>query len=172
MKPWECSLLWSEGGAHSAAEEDKHPNEANDPNNKGDIEVICHVPRHAFSGIEERTSTDSIILCEHKGTNDDEDNELEEANEESAVDRADSPSVSPGANEHEKRVEADKTVDNTHEGSDQSQLRACFLAVNVAVINQLNIILEEVFEEAFIAYSDISGNCDVNVVSTLSLLTG
>ena len=97
---------------------------------------------------------------------------FEEANEESAVDRADSPSVSPGANEHEKRVEADETVDNTHEGSDQSQLRACFLAVNVAVINQLNIILEEVFVEAFIAYSDISGNCDVNVVSTLSLLTG
>ena len=167
MKPWDCSLV-SEGGAHSAADEDKHPNEAEDPNNKGDIEVVCHMPRHALGGISERARADSIILCEHKSTDNTEDNELEEADAESAVDGADSPSVSPGSNEHEKRVEADETVDNTHEGRDKSELRACLLAVDVTVIHHFNIILYEVLVEVLIAHFDISSDFNVKVPGTLS----
>ena len=140
MKQWVCCSLavGSESGAQSAADEDKHPNKANYPNNKRDVEVICHSPRHSLGCIKQWASTDSVILCEHEGADDTEDNELEQANEECAVDRADSPSVSPGSNEHEKRVEADKTVDDTHESSDKSQLGACPLAVDVTVIPQFN----------------------------------
>ena len=137
MKQWVCSLC-SVGGAHSAADEDKHPNKANNPNNKGDIEVISHCPRHACGSVGQRASTDSVILCEHKGTNDTEDNELEEANEECAVDGADSPSVSPGSNEHEKCVDSDEAVDDAHQSCDEGKLGACLLTVDVTVIHHFN----------------------------------
>ena len=157
MKPWDCSLV-SEGGAHSAADEDKHPNEANDPNNKGDIEVVCHSPRHGSGGCKERATADSVILCYQKSTDYTEDNELEQAGEESAVNGADSPSVSPGSDEHEKRVKADNTVNNAHECCDQSQLRACLLAVDVTVIDQFYKILEEVLVQVLITHTDVSGD--------------
>merc|ERR1739844_446424 len=99
----ECSFfIRPEGGAHSAADEDKHPDEAEDPNNKRNVEVIGHSPGHASCRRCKRAGAHSIILCEQKGTDDTKDNELEEAGEEGAVDGADSPSVPPGSNEHEK----------------------------------------------------------------------
>ena len=65
MKPWVCSLaVRSESGAEPAADEDEHPNKANYPNNKGDVEVICHVPRHTSGSVLQRASTDSVVLGE------------------------------------------------------------------------------------------------------------
>ena len=94
---------------------------------------------------------------------------MEQANEEGAVDRADSPSVPPGSNEHEKCVKADETIDDAHESSDKGQLGACPLAVDVTVIHYLNESLKVVLVEATITYSDITKNLDVKVPSIVSL---
>ena len=161
MKQWVCSLttIWSEGGAHSAADEDKHPNKASNPNNKGDVEVICHSPRHTSSCVKQRACTDSVSLCKQEGADDTEDNELEEASEESAVYGADSPSVSPGSNEHEKCVKANNTIGDAHESSNKGHLGACPLAVDVTVISLLNLSLKEVLVEVLIADSDVATDC-------------
>ena len=51
-----------------------------------------------------RAGTHSVVLSEHQGTNGNEESELDHAGDERAVDRADSPSVPPGANEHSKGI--------------------------------------------------------------------
>jgi hypothetical protein len=131
----ECSFSFGlVGGAQSTADEYKHPDEAEDPNNKCDVKVVGHGPGEGFGGSFERARAQSIILCEHEGADNTKNNELEEAGEEGAVDGADSPSVPPSSNEHEKCVETDDTVDDAHEGSDQSKLRSRFLAVDVTVL--------------------------------------
>ena len=120
-------------------------NKANYPNNKGDVEVICHVPRHTSAGcVQQRASTDSVVLGESESADDTEDNELEHANKEGAVDGADSPSVPPGSDEHEKCIKTDETIDDAHESSDKGQLGACPLAVDVTVIHKFNDSLKVV----------------------------
>jgi len=65
---------------------------------------------------------------------------LEQAENHGEVDGADSESVSPGANEHEKGVKADQAVNSAQKDSDERELRALGLAVNITVINQVNVV--------------------------------
>ena len=68
----------------------------------------------------------------------------------SEVDRADSPSVSPGSDEHEEGVEADKTEEGAHESGEESHLGASGLAVDVTVINHGDVVIEEVLVEVLV----------------------
>lgn len=94
--------------------------------------------------------THSVVLGEEESGGGGEDGELEDAHEESAVDRADSPSVSPGSDEHEEGVEADKTEEGAHESGEESHLGASGLAVDVTVINHGDVVIEEVLVEVLV----------------------
>ena len=131
-------FIRSEGRAHSTADEDEHPNEADDPNDEGDVEVIGHGPQQWLGCRLERTGANGIGLCKQHGTCGNKNAELEEASEECAVDRANSESPPPSANEHKECVKADDSVTNTHESSDQGELRASFLAIYITVIHIVN----------------------------------
>ena len=69
---------------------------------------------------------------------------MEHANSEGAVDRADSPSVSPRANEHEDGIEADKAVDGTEEASNDGELGASSLAVDITVLDHIDVVAQQV----------------------------
>lgn len=92
--------------------------------------------------------THGVVLGEEEGGGGGEDGELEDAHEEGAVDRAGSPSVSPGSDEHEEGVEADKTEEGAHEGGEEGHLGASLLAVDVTVVNHgdegIEIVLVDV----------------------------
>ena len=140
----ECSLLGSEGGAQSAAEEDKHPDEAEDPNDKRDVEVVCHGPGQAYGGRIQRACADSVPFCEQEGSDDTKKNELEEAGEEGAVDGADSPSVPPGANEHANGIDANNCVCNAHKNGHYCELRALGETVDITVFIKFYLLLQEI----------------------------
>ena len=69
---------------------------------------------------------------------------MEHADSEGAVDRADSPSVSPRANEHEDGIEADEAVDGTEEASNYGELGASSLAVDITVLNHIDVVAQQV----------------------------
>lgn len=132
-----CSLH-SEGGAQAAADEDEHPDEAEDPRHEDHVEVVCHGPIEGITCVKHRSCANRVVLGEKAGADGDQDSKLEEASEHSAVDGADSPSVSPRSNKHKERVEADDAVGCTHQGGHHCELGALCLAVDVTIFIKLN----------------------------------
>ena len=85
---------------------------------------------------------------------------MEHANSEGAVDRADSPSVSPRANEHEDGIEADEAVDGTEEASNDGELGASSLAVDITVLNHIDVVAQQVSVQVLVipvCFGTISG---------------
>lgn len=136
LRPFRTShLVGSVSGAESTASEGEHGEEGDDPKAEGRVEVISHSPEPHFAhGALHRTSTDSVVRGEQKGASDAEDDELNQTGGKGAVDGADSPSVAPGADEHEERVECDDAIDHAHEAGNTCEVGARCLAVNVTVL--------------------------------------
>ena len=72
---------------------------------------------------------------------------MEHADEGGEVGRADSPSVSPGADEHAKSIKADQEVYEAQETSDKRELRAFSLAIDVACLDSFEPISSEITVE-------------------------
>ena len=146
-----CSLF-THGRAETAANEAEHSDERGDPEAESHVEVVGHCPdvslTHCFL---HRAGADSIVFSEHHSANGNERSKLEQADAESAVDGADSSPCSPGANEHENSVQGDKSIDGAHEASDGGQLGALGLAVNIAVLHQVNVVLQQVSVQVLIS---------------------
>ena len=131
----------------AAAHKAEHGEEWGNPERECHVEIIRHCPdvcRVPDGGFSHRSRADSIVLGEHEATRSDKHRELEQADNTGEVDRADSPSVSPGANEHSKSVQAGKEVDEAQKTSDKSQLRALSLAINIAVLESIEPCFAEV----------------------------
>ena len=136
-----CSALV--GGAETAAAEEEHEEPASDPDDEGPVEVVGDVPWHVRApGCVHGSGADGVVLGEQERGAGGEDSKLEDAHEQGAVDGADSPVGSPGADEHKEGVEADETEEGAHESGEDGHLRALLLAVDVAVVDHV----EEVFE--------------------------
>ena len=90
---------------------------------------------------------------------------MEQAEDSCGVDRADSPSVSPGADEHAKSVQTDQEVHETQETSDESQLRAFCLAIDIAILESIEPVLPEVTVHLDIIPLVIIGDADASVGS-------
>ena len=69
---------------------------------------------------------------------------MEKTDSEGAVDRAHSPSVSPCANEHKDGIEGNQTIDGTQKSSDGGKLGSVGLAVNITILEQINVVLQKV----------------------------
>ena len=67
---------------------------------------------------------------------------MEEADEPGEVGGTNSELVSPGANKHKESVEGDKAVNETHKTSNEGQLGASSLAVDIAIINHVDVVSE------------------------------
>ena len=144
--------LLTNGGAETAADEAEHSDERDDPEGESHVEVVCHCPHVTCAHcLRHRASADSVVFGEHHDANGNQRAELEQADAESAPDWADSGPPSPGADEHEDSIQGDKTIDCTHEASDGSQLRAISLAIDVAILEQVNIVLQEVFVQILVS---------------------
>lgn len=147
-------VLSSEGGAHAAADEDEHPDPAEDPGDEDGVEVVGHGPHEGVAGVGEGARADGVVLGEEAGAHGDQDGELEEAGEEGAVDGAHSPPPPPRADEHEEGVEADDAVGGAHQRRHHGELGALRLAVHVAVFHKFDQVLQVVLVEALV------GDCD------------
>ena len=149
--PWCAVCSGLVGRAETAAAVEEHGEPAGDPDHQAPVEVVGDVPWHVDApGGMQRSHAESVVLGEHKGGAGGEDSKLEDAHEESAVDGADSPSVSPGADEHEQGVQADETEQGAHEDADGGHLGALGLAVNVAIVDHLDVGIEEVLVKVLV----------------------
>jgi len=146
-----CSLF-THGGAETAADEAEHSDEGGDPEAESHVEVVGHRPdvsrSHCF---RHGAGADSIVFSEHHSAHGNESSELEQADAESAVDGADSSPCSPGADEHENSVQGDQSIDGAHKASDGGQLGALGLAVNIAILEQVNVVLQPVSVQVLIS---------------------
>ena len=127
-----------------AADEAEHEEEGDNPEGASDVEIVSHGPDADTPGRSHGAHADLVVLGVEDGAGGDEDTELEEADEAREVGGADSESVSPGADEHEEGVEGDETVDETHEAGDQGHLRASSLAIEVAIVDHVDVVSHEV----------------------------
>ena len=64
---------------------------------------------------------------------------MDEARDEGAVGREDTCSPPPGSNKHAEEIEHDKAKGNLVDTGDNTQTTAKFLAVGIAVVNDVNI---------------------------------
>ena len=89
-----------------------------------------------------RAGTHSVVLSKHQGSNGYEKSKLEYAGGEGAIDRADSPSVSPSANKHEEGIQTNDAVRDTHENGHNGELRTLGEAVGITVFVKINLVLK------------------------------
>jgi len=75
---------------------------------------------------------------------------VHDASAEVQVSGHDSELGHPDAEEHEERVEADQTEDEAVEEGDEREARAGSLAVNVAVFDQVKVLLDELLLHIFV----------------------
>ena len=102
----ECSVLGLVGRTEAADEEAEHQEDLGGPQADVGGVVISHGPHQSAGGRREGAHAEGrCVLAEEEGGGDDDDSELEQAGEDGEVDTADSPSVSPGTDEHEERIE-------------------------------------------------------------------
>ena len=159
-------------GAEAAAAEEEHSEEGDDPEGESHVEIISHSPDHILTvGLDHRAAADGVVLGEEKGSDDDRKDELAQAGGESADDRAESPSVSPGANEHEEGIKTNETVGEAHEASDHGEVGSGGLAVDVAILDQINVVSEEISVKILISPVHVSTDGDVGGVLA-SLVVG
>ena len=152
-------------GAEAAAAEEEHGEEGDDPEGESHVEIISHSPDHILTvGLDHRAAADGVVLGEEEGSDDDRKDELAHAGGKSADDRAESPSVSPGADEHEDGVKTNKTVGEAHEASDEGKVGSGGLAVDVAILDQINVVREEISVKILISPVHASTNADVSGV--------
>ena len=97
---------------------------------------------------------------------------MAKARNESAVDRADSSAVSPGANEHEKRVQGNDTVRGSHQDGDDCEGRTTLLAVHVTVGREVDNGLSEILTQLAISPVEVACNSDVDVPRVTTELGG
>ena len=82
--------------------------EGGNPERVDHVEVIGHCPDECLipdRGSSHGLAADTVVFGEQEGSSSNEHADMEQAQEEREVDRADSPSVSPGADEYEEGVE-------------------------------------------------------------------
>ena len=125
-----------------AADEAEHEEEGDNPEGASDVEIVSHGPDADTPGRSHGAHADLGVLGVEEGAGGDEDTELEEADEPGEVSGADSESVSPGADKHKESVEGDEAVNKTHETGDEGQLGASSLAVDIAIINHVDVVSE------------------------------
>ena len=130
--------------AATAADKAEHKEERDDPDSTSHVEVISHGPDSDTPGGSHRSHANSVVLGIKDGADGDEDAELEQADEPGEVDGANSESVSPGADEHEESVEADEAVDSAHESGNKGQLGSSGLAVNIAIVDHVDIVSQKI----------------------------
>ena len=146
-----CSFARSVRLAETAAAEEEHGEEADKPERERDVEVVSHRPNHVISvGLDHWSRANCVVLGEEERTGDSREDKLADTGDESANDRAESESVSPGAHEHEDGVDADDAVVCWHKRANKRQLGAALLAVNVTVLNHLNVIFEQIAIEILV----------------------
>ena len=156
---------WSVSLAETAAAEEHHSEEADDPEGEGHIEIIGHSPDHIVAiRLHHRAGADRVVFCEEQGTNNDRKDKLDETGSGSANDRAESPSVSPDTNEHENCVQGNNAVGGSHQTGDKSELRARLLAVNVTVLNQINPVFQKVTVEVLITPVHFTSDRDIGAI--------
>jgi len=133
------------GGAETAAAEEEHGEPAGDPEGEAPVEVVGDVPWEVHApSLVHRSGAHGVVLGEEEGSAGGKDSKLEDAHEQSAVDGADSPSVSPRANEHEQGVQTDQTEEGAHKGGEKGHLGALSLAVDVAIVNHGDPVIKVV----------------------------
>jgi len=143
---------FSHGGAESAGEESEHRDELGNPESDSDIVVILHVPEKSVAGAgssDHGLTAEGGVLGEKHSGGDDEDNELEQAGAEVAVNLENSEVCSPGSDEHEESLELDSKDSEGVEQKNDSQLRAFGLAIDVTVVDELDNVLNEVSVDVF-----------------------
>lgn len=167
------SFLVGEVLAHADACEDEHEDPGEDPDEEGPVEVVGHGVGDSWApGGEEGSGADGVVGGEKHGGNDDEHDEGAEASADGAEDGADSPVGSPGSDEHEKGVEADKTVDETHEGGNGGHVGAGGLAINIAVLDHGDVVLEKILVKVSVVEVDLTAGGNSGIISVTSGVTG
>ena len=133
-----------------------------------------HGPSPASESGCHRSCADCVVLGEEHGTSDNCKDELKEAGDKSAVDRADSAPVSPGSDEHEERVETDNSESGGHENGDGSQLRARFLAVHITIFRDIGHGFKQIGRELLVVpvQAAFYFNFDIPSISTESIIRG
>ena len=159
------------GGAETAAAEEEHGEPARDPDREAPVEVVSDVPWEVHApSLVHRSGAHGVVLREQEGGAGGKDGKLEDAHEQSAVDRADSPSVSPCADEHEQGVQTDQTEEGAHEGGKEGHLGALSLAVDVAIVNHVEPVLEVVSVNVLVVVVDAAhAKVDSQVVHEVAI---
>ena len=112
------------------------------PSGNNILPVISHSPLQWSRGRGQRPSTHRGVVSKEHGTGNNQDNELNKARDEGAVGREDTCSPSPGSNEHAEEIEHDEAKGKLVDAGDNTQTTAKFLAVGIAVVNDVNISLK------------------------------
>ena len=161
-------------GAHAAADERQHKDQAANPQVEGHHKVIVHCPPEAFEGVGEGAGANVVVLGEHHSAGNNGEDELEHAGDEGAVDRTDPPSVSPGADEHEECVEGDDTEGGAHEDSDDGELGSSLLAIHVTVVVEVDEGLAEVSGQVLVGPVDSTTDNEINIpgIGSVSRVAG
>ena len=102
-----------------------------------------------------RAGAYSVVFGEHQGSDGNEKSELEHAGNERAVDRANSPSVSPGANKHSDGIQANDGVHDTHENAHNGELRSFSEAVSITVFVHIDLVLQQILVKTTVTESDV-----------------
>jgi len=135
-----CSDVSLVGRAHAEGEEEEHEEDLGDPHADVGSVVVGHGPHECAGGRGEGAGAEVHgVAAEEEGAGDDEDSELEDAGEQGAVHAADSVSVSPGTDEHNERVDNNDAEGGSVENGNDGETGAGCLAVDVAVLDKLNV---------------------------------
>ena len=159
------SVVGDDSRAEAAADEGNHEDTASDPEVESHGEIVVHGPSETIESVCQRSSANTVVPGEHHGSNDDVEDHLNEASNQGAVDGADSPSVSPGTDEHEERVKSDNSEGSSHEGCNYGELGATFLAIHVTVICKILKSLKELSCHFFVIVVDGTINLQLYVPS-------
>ena len=159
------SDIGSVGVAHAAADKGKHENETGNPQVESHLEVVAHSPPEALKGIRQRAHADVVVLREHHSSADNEKNKLAQAGTEGAVQRADSPPVSPSSDKHKQSVECNNAVCSAHESGNNRQPRTAFLTVHVAILSKINLSRNEVLSQIIVSPVDPTAHSEIDIPS-------
>lgn len=109
------------------------------------VPVIGHGPKFSIShsGCQGKRAQVQGVGAENADGSENDDGDLEESNNDSAVDTKASELVSPGADEHEKGVEANEAHRDTIQLSDGGQTGAPSLAFEIAGLNQIDVAFHD-----------------------------
>ena len=143
--------------APTAAEEDEECEPASEVEVGHGVHVVGHGPLDTLaSSWREGSEAAQTELAEDHGSGDDKNGKLEDEDAESAPDGAQTAVAAPGANDHEESVETSETIGDGGESGSKGDLRALLLAVNVTLVNQLDVVGQAVDEQIFVVDVDFA----------------